>query len=46
MLCECIYVLVYAHECKYPWRAEEGIRSLGYPVIDGCELPNTDLLEE
>lgn len=27
------------HTCVYPWRPEEGDRSLGTRVIGGCKLP-------
>lgn len=32
-------VYVFAHECRAPWRPEEGATLTGAGLTDGCELP-------
>lgn len=33
---------ICAHECRCPWRSEEGIGPPGAGVTDDCEPPNKD----
>jgi hypothetical protein len=46
-VCVCALVCVHlcimcAHECRYPWKPEEGIGSPGAGVMGGSEMPDVD----